>query len=117
MISIGTEYFAVELPSIVLNFFNSVYIAVERARGNSKLILRINVLVLVIKLILTAVFIYILNGGIIMIAAANLISQGIFFIIAVKNMNDRNSPFGNVKSGLSRRASWGSWEFLPLPPW
>lgn len=101
MISIGTEYFAVELPSIVLNFFNSVYIAVERARGNSKLILRINVLVLVIKLILTAVFIYILNGGIIMIAAANLISQGIFFMIALKNMNDRNSPFGFSFSCIS----------------
>ena len=101
MISIGSKYFAVELPSIVLNFFNSVYIAVERARGNSGLILKINILVLVIKLVLTALFVYIMNGSIIMIAFANLLSQLVFFVIAVKNMNEKNSPFGFSFSNIS----------------
>ncbi|MBQ8781922.1 MAG: MATE family efflux transporter [Oscillospiraceae bacterium] len=101
MISIGTEYFAVELPAIVLSFFNSVYVAVERARGGSKRILRINILVLVIKLALTALFVYVLEGGIIMIAAANLISQFIFSLIAVKNMREKDSPFGFSFSCIS----------------
>lgn len=103
MIEIGTEYFAVELPAIVLNFFNSVYIAVERARGNSKLILRINVLVLVIKLALTALFVYVLESGIIMIAAANLISQFVFLVIAIRNMSEKDSPFGFSFSCISFR--------------
>ena len=101
MIAVGAEYFTVELPSIVLNFFNSIYIAVERARGNSRLILKINVLVLIIKLALTAVFVYIMNGGIIMIALANLISQLVFLIIAVKNMSEKDSPFGFSFSSIS----------------
>ena len=101
MISIGTKYFAVELPALVLNFFNSVYIAVERARGNSKLILRLNTVVLLIKFGLTAFFIYVMNGGIIMIAAATLISQAILFIFALRNICDKESPFGFSFSAIS----------------
>ena len=32
----GTVYFILELVSLVIIFFNNVYIAIERARGNSK---------------------------------------------------------------------------------
>lgn len=101
MIVEGTAYFSVELGAIVLNFFNSVYIAVERARGNSRLILYLNVLVLVIKLGLTAVFVYILNGGVVTIAAATLISQLVFFGFALKNMSNKESPFGFSLSAIS----------------
>ncbi len=108
MISIGAKYFAVELPALVLNFFNSVYIAVERARGNSKLIFRLNTLVLLIKFGLTAFFIYGLNGDIIMIAAATLISQGIFFLFALRSIFDRESPFGFSFSAISFKGNTAS---------
>lgn len=94
MIKAGKEYFTVELIAIVLNFFNSVYIAVERSRGNSRLILRLNFIVLSVKLALTAIFVYVLNGEAVMIAAATLISQGVFFLFALRRICDRTSPFG-----------------------
>ncbi len=101
MIADGVQYFTVELAAIVLNFFNSVYIAVERARGNSQLILRLNILVLVIKLALTAVFVYALNGTVVMIAVATLISNGVFSLFALRNMMEKDSPFGFSISAVS----------------
>ncbi|MGN1120327.1 MAG: MATE family efflux transporter [Oscillospiraceae bacterium] len=103
MISVGTKYFAVELGAITLNFFNSVYIAIERARGNSKLILRLNIVILVLKLGLTALFVYVLNGDVVTIAAATLISQAVFFLFALRNMSDRASPFGFSIHAISFR--------------
>ncbi len=105
MIAVGTQYFAVELGAIVLNFFNAVYIAVERARGNSKLILRLNIVTLVLKLGLTALFVYALNGDVVTIAAATLISQLVFFLIALRNMSDRTSPFGFSIRAISFRGN------------
>lgn len=94
MIAVGKQYFAVELIANVLSFFNTVYIAIERARGNSKLILWLNIITITIKLSLTALFIYRFNGGVVMIAAATLISQMILLIIAVINMNKKDNLFG-----------------------
>ena len=48
---------------MVITFFNNVYIAIERARGNSKRILILNTAVIVVKLGLTAWFVYGLDGG------------------------------------------------------
>lgn len=110
MIKVGTQYFAVELGAITLNFFNSVYIAIERARGNSRLILRLNIVILLLKLGLTALFVYVLNGDVVTIAAATLISQAVFFLFALRNMSDRGSPFG-----FSIRAiSFGKTTALPM---
>ena len=52
----GTVYFILELVSLVIIFFNNVYIAIERARGNSKRILNLNMMVIGIKLSLTDCF-------------------------------------------------------------
>ena len=49
----GSTYFRLELFGMVITFFNNVYIAIERARGNSKRILVLNTGVIVIKLVLT----------------------------------------------------------------
>ena len=105
MIAISTRYFMVEISAVVLNFFNSVYIAVERARGNTRLILRINILVLLIKFGLSAWFVYFLNGGMIMIALASLISQGIFFLLALRNMSDPGNPFSFSFAAIRFRES------------
>ncbi|MGN1341137.1 MAG: MATE family efflux transporter [Oscillospiraceae bacterium] len=103
MITVGTQYFAVELGAITLNFFNSVYIAIERARGNSRLILRLNIVILVLKLGLTALFVYVLHGDVVTIAAATLISQAVFFLFALRNMSDPTSPFGFSIRAISFR--------------
>ena len=38
-IAVGAQYFSISLFSTVLNFFNNVYIDIERSRGNSRRIL------------------------------------------------------------------------------
>jgi len=85
LISVGTSYFVVQMFTMVITFLNNVYIAVERAHGNSKLIFRLNILVILVKLSLTAYFVYVLNSGLVMIAVASLISQLLLLIVAVRN--------------------------------
>lgn len=101
MIAVGKQYFAVEITATVLNFFNTVYIAIERARGNSRLILKLNMLIITVKLLLTALFVYVLHGDVVMIAVATLISQILFFIIALFNMNQKDNLFGFSLSAIS----------------
>lgn len=94
LISLGNQYFRIELIGMVVSFFNNVYIAIERARGNSTRILYLNFIVIITKLILTAFFVYGLKSGITMIAVATLISQVIMFLCAMYHILDRSSIFG-----------------------
>lgn len=94
LITIGSRYFAIELIGLVITFFNNVYICVERARGNSKRILILNMIVIGIKLSLTAVFVYVLEWGITMIAMATIISQSVLFIAGIINLNQKDNAFG-----------------------
>lgn len=90
----GKTYFILELFGLVIAFFNNVYIAIERARGNSKRILWLNMVIIGIKLALTAWFVYGLHGGINMISAATIISQGILLLAAIVNLNQKENAFG-----------------------
>ncbi len=94
LIEIGNQYFIVELFALVITFFNNVYIAVERARGNSRRILYLNLMVTAVKLGLTALFVYVLNGDIVTIGIATLISQGVMLFAGVRNMNQKGNAFG-----------------------
>lgn len=85
IITMGQMYFRVEVCSMSIRCFNNVYIAVERARGNTRRILRLNIGLIVIKLMLTAFFVYVLHGNMTMIAAATLTAELILTFQAVKN--------------------------------
>ena len=86
LIAAGTGYFRVEILCLVVNFFNTVYIAIERSRGHAKKILAINGAVIVIKLGLSALFVYGLDGDVTAIAAATLISQLVLLAYALFGM-------------------------------
>ncbi len=95
LIDVGREYFSVELLVIVVQMFNNVYISVERARGNSKRIMYLNFVVIGIKLSLTAFFVYILEGDLVMIAYASLISQlGMFVFGVASSLRGGSNVFG-----------------------
>ena len=85
LIAVGRPYFAVELLVLVVKFLNNVYIAVERSRGNSRRIMGLNFLVIAVKLSLTALFVCVLEGDLVMIAVASLVSQLTMFACGVKN--------------------------------
>ena len=93
LITVGTQYFIVQLFTMVITFLNNVYIAVERARGNTGRIFRLNLLIIVVKLSLTALFVYILNGTLVMIAVASLASQALLFVFAIKNSLEGDGAF------------------------
>jgi len=103
LIEASGQYFSVELVNIAVNFFNTVYIAIERARGNTKLIMWINVVYLVVKTVLTAVFVYVLNGTVVMIAFATLAANLAMFIIAAVNMLKKDSIFAFSPKRISLR--------------
>ncbi len=89
----GRTYFILELFGLVVTFFNNVYIAIERARGNSGRIFWLNLVIILVKLGLTGWFVYGLGGGMNMISAATLISQGLLLLAAVVNLNQQGSAF------------------------
>ncbi len=103
LIEEGASYFAVQLFVIVFTFLNAVYISVERARGNSKRILWLNMAVIITKLLLTALFVYVLEGDLVMIAVASLASQFVMLIFAVRNSLDRDNAFGFSLSAIAFR--------------
>ncbi len=86
LIKTGSGYFRVEILTMVISFFNTVYIAIERSRGRSKKILLLNLMVIAIKLSLSAFFVYVLESGVIMLAVATLISQGMLLLYALITM-------------------------------
>ena len=90
----GSTYFRLEPFGMIITFFNNVYIAIGRARGNSKRILILNTAVIVVKLGLTAWFVYGLGGGINMISCATIISQSFLLLAACINMNQKGNAFG-----------------------
>ena len=97
----GSTYFVLELFGLIITFFNNVYIAIERSRGNSKRILRLNMAVIGAKLCLTALFVYGLQMGIHMIALATILSQSVMLSCAVFYMRQPGNAFGFSLSGIS----------------
>ena len=103
LIEASGQYFSVELINIAVNFFNTVYIAVERSRGNTKLIMWINLIYLAIKSLLTALFVYVMNGTVVMIAAATLVANLAMLVIGAVNLLKKGSIFGFSPKHISLR--------------
>lgn len=90
----GNTYFRLELLGIAVTFLNNTYIAIERARGNTRRIFALNTGVILIKLSLTALFVYGFNSGITMISVASILSQLFLLIYGLFQMFHTESAFG-----------------------
>ena len=101
LIAVGARYFIVELADLVVKFLNNVYIAVERARGNSRRIMGLNFLVIALKLGLTALFVYVLQSGLVMIAVASLLSQLALLGFAARNSLRADEAFSFSRGAVS----------------
>jgi len=93
LITAGAGYFRVEVLSLVVSFFNTVYIAIERSRGHGKKILFLNLAIILVKLGLSALFVYALDGGLILVAVATLLSQLLVLAYAVCTMPKDEGAF------------------------
>ena len=89
----GTPYFRILLLATAINFINLLYINIEKARGNTKVIMLANITTMVIKLGLSALFIYVLEKGIVHIALATLITYFLFALYSLSRLFDKESIF------------------------
>ncbi|HKL87211.1 MAG TPA: MATE family efflux transporter, partial [Treponemataceae bacterium] len=79
-------YFMFEIAGLVSVFINTIYFAIERAKGKTKTIFWFNMLVLAIKFCLTLFFVYVLKKGIIMLSLSSFIAQSLLTIIAIRSL-------------------------------
>lgn len=110
LIDTGIGYFRVEILTLVVIFFNNVYIATEKARGHSRKILTLNLAVILTKLSLTALFVYVLDQGVMMIAVATLCGQLLLLGYAACTMPLDEGAF---RFGL-RNIEWKRRTVLPM---
>jgi len=93
LIATGVGYFRIEILTLVIQFFNTVYIAIARSRGQAKKILALNMVIIVVKLGLSAFFVYVMRSGVVMIAVATLVSQALLLVFALVSMSRDDGAF------------------------
>ncbi len=109
IIAVGLDYFRIEIVMIVIMFINSVFIAVEKAKGKTQSIFFLNLVVMSVKLSLNMLFIFVFKKGVAMMAVASLIAHSMITIYAVYVIF-----FG--KSELKFSAKDVSWDRKLLTP-
>lgn len=83
LIASGLAYFNIQMITTALMAVNGVFIGLEKAKGNSTLILVLNIVAMSVKLILSATFVYGMSKGTEYVAFATLIAQGLLMIAAI----------------------------------
>ena len=94
LIAIGTGYFIVQIFSLAFMFYNSVFMAMQKAKGNTKIMFWLNILAMIIKLGLSLLFVWVLEKKDIMwVAIATMIGQAVMFGILLVMMLEPNNVF------------------------
>ena len=94
LIAIGTGYFMVQIVTLAFMFYNSVFIAMQKAKGNTKTMFWLNILAMIIKLALSILFIWGMGKRDIMwVAIATMIGQAVMFAILLAMMLERDNVF------------------------
>jgi putative MATE family efflux protein len=93
LIAIGREYFIVQIVTVGVNIFNSVFLGMEKSRGATQNILYINLAVMAVKITLTVLFVYVFKQGATMVAVSTLIANLCVTAYAVVMMMRRRYLF------------------------
>lgn len=100
LITQGTYFFILTLAGIIFHFINTIYLAIEKSRGNTKIILYYNTLILIIKTGLNIVTIHLHKAGymgidtaMLMLPVATMIANGVLTALALLSLTARNNPF------------------------
>lgn len=94
LISIGTGYFIVQVITLAFMFYNSVFMAMQKAKGNTKIMFWLNILAMMIKLSLSVLFIWGLGfKNIVWVAISTLIGQMVMFAVLLSMMLQRDNVF------------------------
>lgn len=94
LITIGTSYFIVQVITLAFMFYNSVFMAMQKAKGNTKIMFWLNIFVMLIKLSLSVVFVWVMElSDIVWVAVATLIGQMVMFVILLSMMLKKDNVF------------------------
>ncbi len=116
LIDIGLSYYRCEMIGLVFTYFNSVFIAIEKARGNGKVILKLNLLLASAKVLLSVLFILVLHGSVVMVSVATLIANLLVTLCGLYRLRDRDDVFGLSVTYISlRRKTVGAMMKMSLP--
>ena len=94
LVEIGLNYYRITALNLFFTFFNNVYIAIEKARGNGSKIMRINFAMALTKFSFSAFFVLVLHQGIVMIGVATLLSNLVVTAIGLYNLRNPEDVFG-----------------------
>lgn len=90
LIAIGYNYFIVQIITLGFSFFNSIFIAIQKAKGSTNKVLYFNLLSMGVKLALTLLFVYGMHKTDIMyVAIATMIGQSIITVIGASTLLDK----------------------------
>lgn len=94
LVEIGWDYYRVIMANLVFSFFNNVYIAVEKARGNGGRILAVNLIMAITKFGLSGIFVLVFHQGVVMVAWSTLLSNLLVTILGVYHLRNPQDVFG-----------------------
>ncbi len=113
LIGAGTFYFMLDITAIIFQFINSIYFTTQKSRGNTKIIMWCNILVLAVKTLGNIFAIRMLDSGLLdlhsammLLPAATILAHLIVTVIAVISLTKKSNPFR-----ISIRASSFKWTF------
>ncbi|MBR1722848.1 MAG: MATE family efflux transporter, partial [Treponema sp.] len=96
----GTIYSSLVVVSVIFQFINTVFFAVQKSRGNTKIIMWGNLLVLFIKTSLNIITIRLIEHGMVdrsqgiyFLPIATISAHFVLTIIALINLTDKKNPF------------------------
>ena len=94
LINIGTGYFIVQVITRAFVFYNSVFMAMQKAKGNTKIMFWLNILAMIVKLSLSVLFIWGIGfRDIVWVAISTLIGQIVMFAVLLLMMLQRDNVF------------------------
>ena len=80
-------YFSLQMLELAIVAVNTIFIGLEKVKGNSKRILILNVFALIIKLILNATFIYVIKvDTIVWLEVSSILAQGAILAFALSTV-------------------------------
>lgn len=94
LIKTGLAFYKCEMLRLVFTYFNSVYIAIEKARGNGRIILLLNLVLAFVKISFSALFVLVLHKNIVMISIATLLANIVLTICGLLRLRNSQDVFG-----------------------
>lgn len=107
----GTLYSSLVVLSIIFQFINIIFFAIQKSRGSTKIIMWGNLLVLSIKTSLNILTMRLIGRnilprelGIYFLPISTMTAHFVLTVIAVKNLTSRNNPFRlSIKSCMFKK--------------